>query len=98
MNVFAHAADGFEGWAEDAPYDRIIVNAAVEDLPLALLDQLKPSGVLLAPVGNSEAQRLIRYRNNEREDLGPVRFAPLLRGVEDGSVGPPFVPAPDSHE
>ena len=33
MNVFAHVADGFEGWADDAPYDRIIVNAAVDELP-----------------------------------------------------------------
>ena len=83
MRVFVHVADGFDGWAEDAPYDRIIVNAALEDLPLPLLDQLKPGGVLLAPLGDAERQRLIRYRNGQREDLGPIRFAPLERGLGD---------------
>lgn len=83
MRVFAHAADGFEGWAADAPYDRIVVNAAMSEFPMALLDQLKPGGVLLAPLGDAENQRLIRYRNGQREDMGPVRFQPLERGVSD---------------
>jgi protein-L-isoaspartate(D-aspartate) O-methyltransferase len=80
FHVFAHAGDGFEGWTDDAPYDRIVVNAAVEDIPLPLLDQLKAGGVLIAPVGDAQAQRLIRYRNGEREDLGPIKFQPLERG------------------
>jgi protein-L-isoaspartate(D-aspartate) O-methyltransferase len=80
FHVFAHAGDGFEGWTDDAPYDRIVVNAAVEDIPLPLLDQLKAGGVLIAPVGDARAQRLIRYRNGEREDLGPVKFQLLERG------------------
>jgi protein-L-isoaspartate(D-aspartate) O-methyltransferase len=83
MRVFAHVADGFEGWPENAPYDRIVVNAALKDFPLPLLDQLKPSGVLLAPIGDAESQRLIRYRNGRREDLGPIKFLPLERGVEE---------------
>lgn len=87
MRTFAHAADGFEGWADDAPYDRIVVNAALEDLPLALLDQLKPGGVLLAPVGDQN-QRLIRYRNGVREDLGPVKFSPIERGVPEEDSPP----------
>lgn len=80
FHAFAHTGDGFEGWTDDAPYDRIVINAAVEDLPLPLLDQLKAGGVLIAPVGDAEAQRLIRYRNGEREDLGPIKFQPLERG------------------
>ena len=80
FHVFAHAGDGFEGWTDDAPYDRIVVNAAVEDIPLPLLDQLKAGGVLIAPVGDAQGQRLIRYRNGEREDLGPIKFQPLERG------------------
>jgi protein-L-isoaspartate(D-aspartate) O-methyltransferase len=83
MNVFAHAADGFDGWAEDAPYDRIVVNAAMDDFPEALIRALKPDGVLVAPLGDAQAQRLIRYRNGERADLGPVTFAPLQRGVSE---------------
>jgi len=89
MRVFAHAADGAEGWAAEAPYDRIVVNAAVRDLPLALLDQLKPGGVLVAPIGEAEAQRLVRYRNGQREDLGPARFQPLEFGLgEEGGEQP----------
>ncbi|MBI3437866.1 MAG: protein-L-isoaspartate O-methyltransferase [Proteobacteria bacterium] len=80
FHVFAHAGDGFEGWTDDAPYDRIVINAAVEDIPLPLLDQLNAGGVLIAPVGDEQAQRLIRYRNGEREDLGPAKFQLLARG------------------
>lgn len=79
MRTFAHVADGLEGWADDAPYDRIIVNAAIDDFPLALLDQVKAGGVLVAPIG----ERLIRYRNGQREDLGPVKFALVEEGVPD---------------
>lgn len=83
MNVFGYAADGCEGWAEDAPYDRIVVNAALDDFPEALIAALKPGGVLIAPLGDAPSQRLIRYRNGQREDLGPVTFAPAQRGVSD---------------
>ncbi|WP_395647952.1 protein-L-isoaspartate(D-aspartate) O-methyltransferase [Terricaulis sp.] len=81
--VHAHVADGFEGWEEGAPYDRIVVNVAMADFPLPLLDQLKPGGTLLAPLGDAENQRLIRYRNARREDLGAVKFPPLERGLGD---------------
>lgn len=82
--TYAHVADGFEGWADDAPYDRIVINGAVEDFPPALLEQLKPGGVIVAPIGDASGQRLIRMCNNERVDLGPVKFALLECGVEDG--------------
>lgn len=79
MRTFAYVADGLEGWPEEAPYDRIIVNAALDDFPPALLNQLKPGGVMVAPIGD----RLIRYRNGEREDLGPVKFAPIEQGAPE---------------
>ena len=82
--TYAHVADGFEGWADEAPYDRIVINGAVEDFPPALLEQLKPGGVIVAPIGDASGQRLIRMCNDERVDLGPVKFALLERGVEDG--------------
>lgn len=87
-NAFAHCADGFEGWTYDAPYDCIILNVAVEVLPLPLLEQLRPRGVLIAPVVSAEGQRLIRLRNGEREDLGPVRFDLIERGVGEVAADP----------
>lgn len=88
MATFAYAADGVEGWPDHAPYDRIVVNGALGDFPPALIDQLSSGGVIVAPIGDASEQRLMRYRNGEREDLGPVRFAPLERGVEPGTVLP----------
>lgn len=83
MRVYAHLADGSAGWEDDAPYDRIVINAAVEAPPLELLKQLKPGGVLVAPIGDVEGQRLIRFRNDVREDFGPVKFAALETGLGD---------------
>ncbi len=82
MRVFAHVGDGAEGWPDDAPYDRIVINAAVEAPPPALLAQLKPGGALVAPIGDADGQRIIRFRNEERADFGPVKFAPLERAPE----------------
>ncbi len=84
MRTYAHVGDGYSGWEDDAPYDRIVVNVAVDEIPPALLEQLKPDGVLVAPIG----ERLIRYRNGAREDFGPVKFQDLERGVEDGAPEP----------
>lgn len=81
MRVFAHIGDGADGWEADAPYDRIIVNAGVAELPMALLDQLKEGGALVAPVGVADSQRLVRYRNGQFDDLGPIRFPMLERGI-----------------
>jgi len=81
MRTFAFTADGFDGWPDDAPYDRIIVNASLADFPEPLLAQLKPGGVIVAPLGDAQSQRLIRYRNGEREDLGPIKLQPLERGL-----------------
>lgn len=81
MRVFAHVGDGGEGWAEEGPYDRIILNGAVEAPPPALLQQLKPGGALVAPIGGADGQRLLRLRNDAREDFGPVKFAALDEGL-----------------
>ena len=81
LNVFAHVGDGHEGWSDDGPYDRIVLNCAVAEIPPPLFDQLKPGGVIVAPIGAGDEQRLMRFRNDAEEDLGPVRFAPLLRGL-----------------
>jgi protein-L-isoaspartate(D-aspartate) O-methyltransferase len=85
-NVITRFGDGGEGWPEQAPFDRIVVTAAMETEPKILLTQLKPNGVLVAPVGRGAVQRLKRYVGDgkggfNREDLGDVRFVPLLPGV-----------------
>lgn len=81
MRTFAFTGDGFDGWEDDAPYDRIIVNAALSDFPEPLIAQLKPNGVIVAPLGDAQTQRLVRCRNGAREDLGPLRMQPLERGL-----------------
>lgn len=88
MRTFAHVADGYDGWPEEAPYDRIVVNAAVNAIPEALIAQLRPGGVLVAPVGDNDTQRLIRLRNGVHDDFGPVKFSMLERGVEEGDPAP----------
>jgi len=85
-NVITKFGDGGEGWAEQAPFDRIMVTAAAEDDPKRLLSQLKPNGVLVAPIGKGPVQSLRRYAGDGKggfkvEALCDVRFVPLLDGV-----------------
>jgi protein-L-isoaspartate(D-aspartate) O-methyltransferase len=85
-NVITRFGDGGEGWAEQAPFDRIMVTAAAPEEPKALLAQLKPNGVLVAPIGKGPVQSLRRYAGDGQggfkvELLGDVRFVPLLDGV-----------------
>jgi protein-L-isoaspartate(D-aspartate) O-methyltransferase len=85
-NVFTRFGDGALGWAEQAPFDRIMVTAAAPGEPRALLEQLKPSGVLVAPIGKGPVQSLKRYVGDGKggftiETLCDVRFVPLLEGV-----------------
>ena len=85
-NVIYRFGDGGEGWADQAPFDRILVTAAAPGEPRALLEQLKPKGVLVAPVGRGPVQVLRRYAGDGRggwgaDDLGEVRFVPLLPGT-----------------
>lgn len=85
-NVITKFGDGGEGWPEQAPFDRILVTAAMEGEPTTLLGQLKPTGVLVAPIGRGPVQRLVRYTGDgggqfRAEHLLDVRFVPLLPGV-----------------
>jgi protein-L-isoaspartate(D-aspartate) O-methyltransferase len=80
-NVHVRAGDGYLGWPEHAPFDRIIVTAAPPTLPEALFDQLADGGILVVPVGAYE-QSLLRYSKHDGgvsvEDLGPVAFVPMV--------------------
>ncbi len=85
-NVITRFGDGGAGWPEQAPFDRIMMTAAAPGEPTALLRQLKPTGILVAPVGRGPVQTLRRYTGDGKggftvEDLIEVRFVPLLEGV-----------------
>ncbi|MNE99735.1 Protein-L-isoaspartate O-methyltransferase [compost metagenome] len=85
-NVFTRHGDGGQGWPEQAPFDRIMVTAASPHEPTELLKQLKPGGILVAPVGRSSVQMLNRYTGQDdgsfrRESLCEVRFVPLVEGT-----------------
>jgi protein-L-isoaspartate(D-aspartate) O-methyltransferase len=81
-NIGVHIGDGSLGWPEHAPYDKIIVTAAAELVPPALLQQLKPAGRMVLPTGLAEDQKLtvvekdVAGRVRIRE-LMSVRFSPL---------------------
>lgn len=84
-NITAITGDGTLGWPANAAFDRIIVTAATEKLPPPLLDQLRPGGILIAPVGPPEGiqslRRIVKEEGGlEESDLGDVRFVPLIPG------------------
>ena len=88
LHVRSKHDDGRIGWPEEAPFDAIIVTAAGPALVDALVAQLAPGGTLVAPVGGSGSQSLLRLRKREdgsieQADLGPVIFVPLLSGMTD---------------
>jgi len=82
-NVEVRIGDGYLGWPEKAPFDRVMLTAAPPEIPRALVDQLAEGGILVAPVGEQgEAQRLVRWTKRggalEKQDLGAVRFVPMV--------------------
>jgi protein-L-isoaspartate(D-aspartate) O-methyltransferase len=85
-NVVTRHGDGWAGWPEQAPFDRIVVTAAPDDVPGALVDQLGDGGFMVNNVGREKrSQRLLRLRRGEAgietEELAAVRFVPLVQGV-----------------
>lgn len=85
-NITVVIGDGSLGLPEQAPFDRIILTAAAEDPPKLLLEQLRVGGIMVLPVGQSNAvQQLIKIVKSEDgldyTELGAVRFVPLLEGV-----------------
>jgi protein-L-isoaspartate(D-aspartate) O-methyltransferase len=84
-NVEIVVGDGLAGVPDKAPFDRILVTAAVEKVPQTLTDQLADDGVMLLPLGpQHRSQHIIKLTKSQtgiaREDLIPVRFVPLLPG------------------
>lgn len=89
-NVTTLLGDGWKGWPELGPYDRIIVTAAADEVPEALLGQLKIGGIMVVPVGEQYSdQVMMRLRRTASgivsERLFPVRFVPMVHGLAAGA-------------
>jgi protein-L-isoaspartate(D-aspartate) O-methyltransferase len=84
-NIRTRHQDGYLGWPEEAPFDAIIATAAGAAVAPNLLAQLSEGGVLVAPVGGANDQRLVRVRKTaagvDQETFGAVSFVPLLPGL-----------------
>ena len=85
-NVQVRCGDGYKGWPEQAPFDAIIVTAAPEKVPQALIDQLKVGGRMILPVGRYYQELVLITKNKDgtitRKKLLPVRFVPMTGGDE----------------
>lgn len=81
-NVHTRTGDGYQGWPEAAPFDRIILTAAPPTLPQALVDQLAVGGILVAPVGSGwQTMTIVRKTEDgiTRRETIPVRFVPMVK-------------------
>ena len=85
-NVEVRIGDGYKGWPEKGPFDGIVVTAAAPRIPQALVDQLKPGGRMVIPIGERwEVQQLLLIVRNpdgttQHKNVLPVRFVPLVPG------------------
>ena len=81
-DIAVRVGDGSRGWLENAPFDRILVTAAVEDVPAALVEQLEPGGRIVIPIGGKEVQQLSVIEKSaagdvQTREIMPVRFTEL---------------------
>jgi protein-L-isoaspartate(D-aspartate) O-methyltransferase len=85
FNVETRIGDGYQGWKEHGPFDVIVVTAAAEEIPPPLIEQLKPGGTLVIPVGEQDSVQTLMQVRKEADgttisrSLIPVRFVPLVR-------------------
>lgn len=86
-NVFTKIGDGYKGWAEHAPFDKIIVTCSPEDIPQPLVDQLKEGGTIVVPMGERHQQTLYLMEKKDgkmvRKALRPTLFVPMTGAAED---------------
>ncbi len=81
-NVTVRWGDGYKGWPEQAPFDRIIGTAAPPEIPKALIDQLKPGGKMVLPVGTNWQEIVVLTKSKsgkiQKKNVLPVRFVPMV--------------------
>ena len=86
-NVFTKIGDGFKGWKEHAPFDKIIVTCSPEKVPQPLVDQLKEGGLMVVPVGERYQQTLYLFKKENgkltKAALRPTLFVPMTGNAED---------------
>jgi protein-L-isoaspartate(D-aspartate) O-methyltransferase len=86
-NVHVRVGDGYLGWPELAPFDRVVLTAAPPELPRTLVQELVDGGVMVAPIGDADAlgQSLVRIRRHgdvlDVEELGDVAFVEMVHGA-----------------
>jgi protein-L-isoaspartate(D-aspartate) O-methyltransferase len=89
-NVFTKVGDGFQGWPEHAPFDKIIVTCSPDNVPRPLVDQLREGGLMVVPVGDNYQQTLYLLRKKDgklkSEALRPTLFVPMT-GIAEGQGG-----------
>lgn len=81
-NIIAKCDDGYQGWPEHAPFDCIIITAAPPEIPPMLVEQLKPEGKIVVPVGKIYQELMVVTRTKKgikKESIIPVRFVPMIK-------------------
>jgi len=92
-NVHAKVGDGYQGWPEHAPFDKIIVTCSPEQVPAALVEQLREGGRMIVPVGERYQQTLYLFEKHDgklnRVELLPTLFVPMTGQAEENRVVKP---------
>jgi len=84
-NIFVKIGDGYLGWPEHAPFDKIILTCAPEEIPQTLVEQLKDGGKMVLPVGRGVQDLIVVEKQKDKiitKSVIPVRFVPMIRSKE----------------
>lgn len=78
--------DGYDGAPRFAPFDKILITAGASEIPTTLIEQLKPDGIMVIPLGEGDLQKMLKITKTEegtlkKENFGNYRFVPFLKGV-----------------
>jgi protein-L-isoaspartate(D-aspartate) O-methyltransferase len=97
-NVTVRIGDGFQGWPDKAPFDKIVVTCSPEQVPQPLIDQLRDDGLLVIPVGQRYQQTMYLFRKSDnrlqREALRPTLFVPMTGQADVRRTEPPAAAHP----